>query len=122
MCFESDSTMEKPNRKWGYKSFSVGKNGRLLGEYSRKKKERKRGEWLNEKDFRPMNNELYFMSSSRKKGWRVFLLKKDAKEWANWSKKIPLKLLKVKFRDIIDFGWCVKGKAIVAKEIFIPNE
>lgn len=124
MCFESDSTMKKPGRNWGYKLFKVGKNGELLGEYTSKRKERKRNTWLNEGDFRPSTEEMAFLSASTRQGWRVFLFKKGAERWKESVHWKYLEIIKVKFRDVLSIGICKNGieineRATVAKEIFI---
>lgn len=124
MCFKPDPNVKKPRRNWGYKAFYVTHDGSLCGEYAGQTKERKYNTWLCETAFRPTDYEKYVMSTSPLMGWRIFLFKKGAQKWANrgdWHGFNDLKVVKVRFRDILSVGICEKEKAIVAKEIFIPK-
>lgn len=126
MCFQPE-IMGKPKRNWGYKAVKAYDDGKLYGEYAGKKKERKRNTWLDEKDFRPSEEDLTFMTHSSRMGWRIFLLKRDAKKWADLVRWKDLKIVKVKFRNVVDVGACrpegdIRLPTILAKEIFIPKE
>ncbi len=126
MCFKPDSKMKKPEGNWGYKVFRIGKNGKLSGDYSRPRKKRKCNTWLNEKDFRPTGKDLIQMGAQKGgNGWGIFLLKKDANFWRdyadNWRGKFELKVVKVKFKNILNVGTCQGMPTVLAKEIFIPE-
>lgn len=127
MCFEPNLIIDKPKRKWGYKAFRVYHDRKLHGEYAGKVRERKRDTWLDEESFRPSEADLVFMTRSSKMGWRVILLKRDMKKWVDLVGWKDLKIVKVKFRNILSVGVCrpeeeIKLPSILAKEIFIPKE
>ncbi len=124
MCFEPNPKMAIPYKDTGYKVFRVDKLGKLKGEFTKKKKQRKFNQWLSEEDFRPNNNEKGKMNDSVLTGWRIFLKKGDAQEWAQGESR--LRVVKVKFSGVLTRGFCrycgIDLPAILAKEIFIPKE
>lgn len=120
MCFEADKRKNIPRRVSGYKIFTVDSKGRLLGDFAQRQKERERGKWLNEKNFRPTEGELKSMGGERRVGWRVFLWEGSAKRWKS---DLQSQIVRVKVRGLLNVGQCGPfGTAILAKEIFIPKE
>ena len=104
----------------GYKIFCEI-DGRLCGEYARPRKERRVGVWLKEENFRPRrtNTRIQRIERKYKRGWHIFLRRKDADNWRGEGKDIR----KVEFRGIVTMGRnSSNNKVIVAKEIFIPDE
>ena len=104
----------------GYKVFN-GKEGRLYGEYARPGKERRVGVWLKEENFRAqrIDTGLERDGVKYKRGWHIFLTRKDAVAWS----VIHQHVRKVKFKGIVAMGRTENNRAvIVAKEIFIPKE
>lgn len=120
MCYEPKKEKKIPWRLSGYKVFRVDGKGKLRGEFARRYKERKRGVWLKEKDFRPIKEELLIMGGSKRKGWRVFLSERGAHKW---DESVDTEVVRVMIRNILSVGMCGGfGAAILVKEIFIPNE
>lgn len=120
MCFKADKKKNIPRRVSGYKIFTVDSEGRLLGDFAQRHKERERGKWLNEKNFRPTEGELKTMGGEKRVGWRVFLWKESAQ---NWTSALRSQVVRVKVRGLLNIGQCGNfGTAILAKEIFIPKE
>ena len=113
-------TLNKDGVGIGYKVFNRNE-GRLYGEYARPGKERKLGVWLKEGNFRPQRRDtgLDRDGVKYKRGWHIFLRRKDAVNWDVGFQAIR----KIKFRGIVAMGRMVNSSAIVvAKEIFIPKE
>jgi len=103
----------------GYKVF-IEKGGKLYGEYARPEKERRRGAWLKEKNFRPRitNDCIEQIEKRYKYGWHIFLTRKAADRWRGLGQGVR----KIKFRVIVTMGRSTNNsKVIVAKEIFIPK-
>jgi len=130
MCLEKITKRYKPRDMRvhiGYKVFRVF-SGRILGEYQNPEKERPRGRWIKEKNYRRIicSSKLFADTGEEyPKGWHIIRTKREAKRWSCYSWK---KIFKVAYKNVIVAGvqeasaGVLGVKIVVAKEIKILEE